>query len=125
MNPLAHRTVKGKISPMFAERLAHLAPGERIQAIVLLETPSTCVDGRRRSSEQRKVQLDAVLRAATHALDEIDEILKYHDGQRISLGADALGSVVVETTVEGISALAASDKVRAILEDQPLLPNSP
>lgn len=122
MNLLTQHPGKDKISPVFADRLARLAPSEKIQAIVLLQTPGTGRNGRRQPPEQRKAALEAVRRTAARAIDEIDRLLASHDGQRISPETDALGSVVVETTVAGIGALAESAQVRAILENQPILP---
>jgi hypothetical protein len=39
-------------------------------------------------------------------------------GERLTDDVDVLGSITVETTAEGIKALAASEHVKAILEDQ-------
>ena len=60
----------------------------------------------------------SVRQAGSAALDSIDKILAGHDGKRLANGAGSLGTVPVETTAEGIRALAESDQVKAILEDQ-------
>jgi hypothetical protein len=52
-------------------------------------------------------------------LGEIDGILERFDGKR-SADVNALGSIPAETTARGIAALAASEHVKAILEDQPI-----
>jgi hypothetical protein len=61
-----------------------------------------------------------VRRLARPALLSIDRILHRFRGRRLAQGADALGSISVEATPAGIEALAASEYVRAILEDQPI-----
>jgi len=58
--------------------------------------------------------------SASAALGEIDEILKRFNGRRLSEQPSALGTLAVETTVAGISALTESDHVKAILDDQPI-----
>ena len=50
----------------------------------------------------------------------MDDILGRFDGQRFADEPDALGSIPVEATVAGIEALASSDWVKAIIEDQPI-----
>ena len=42
------------------------------------------------------------------------------DGRRLTDDVDALGAVPVETTAEGVNALAALEQVRVIIEDQPV-----
>jgi hypothetical protein len=53
-------------------------------------------------------------------LPDLDHILERFDGKRLGTSLDALGCIPVETTAEGIYALAASKHVKAILEDQPI-----
>jgi hypothetical protein len=53
-------------------------------------------------------------------LAEIDRPLTHFGGKRLALGVNALGSVPVESTPDGITALASLDSVKAILEDQPI-----
>ncbi len=55
---------------------------------------------------------------AVEALQEIDRILAHDQGKRLSEQPDALGTVAVETTPPGVFALAQSDRVKVILEDQ-------
>ena len=57
---------------------------------------------------------------SAHTMDDIDEILKKHDGRRLARRPDALGSLPVETTAAGIRALARSRWVQAVFEDQPI-----
>jgi sorbitol-specific phosphotransferase system component IIA len=110
---------KNKISPQFAARLQHFGPKDKVRAIVLLDTGDVDVaPGRRQTDSERRATIEAMRCAAEQALDDIDGILAQFDGQRLAEHPDALGSVPVETTVAGITALASSERVRAILEDQ-------
>lgn len=114
---------KEKISPAFAARLARLRPGQTIRVMVLLrgndpEKKTT----RRQSRVERKAAIKAKRQAAAAALHDIDGILEDLGGQRLADHPDALGSLPLETTAAGIDALAASDRVTAILEDQAIHP---
>jgi len=114
-------STKQKISPQFAARLSRLRPQERVRAVVLLRTaPSGNIRAGRQSGRTRKAAIEAVRKSTTPALPDIDKVLKRHDGQRLATQPDALGTIPVETTPAGISALAASEHVKAILEDQPI-----
>ncbi len=108
---------KGKISSQFASRLAQLPSGARIRAVVLLKAPAgRQVAGRR---VERAAELARVRTSATGSLADIDAILGQFGGRRLRDGPDALGSLPVEVTVDGLAALARSERVMAILEDQP------
>lgn len=108
-----------KISREFKARLNHLKPEQKVRAIVMLRTdkaqPARSKD---RSSSNRQAIINRVREAAESALSDIDGILKRFDGKRLAGRVSALGSVPVETTGEGIKALARSEHVKAILEDQ-------
>ena len=75
---------------------------------------------RRLSAAERKATFEAVRESAQESLGEIDVILDRHGGRRISKSPTALGSIVVESNAAGLMALAASDLVKTILEDQPV-----
>jgi hypothetical protein len=109
----------GKLSPQFAKHLAQLKPEDTVRAIVLLRLPELGpAPGRRQSRAERQAALDAVRRSAEAAVTAIDAILDRAGGQRLSSDAGVLGSLTVETTSAGVGALAASEHVKAILEDQ-------
>lgn len=111
--------MSAKISHELDSRLRSLPPGGRVRALVLLATGvPAAARSRRLSKEERRAALDAVRQAGAGALDSLDEILAGHDGKRLAAGAGSLGTVPIETTVAGILALAESDQVKAILEDQ-------
>lgn len=110
-----------KISPEFAARLDRFGPQQKVHAIVLLQTKNTgsTTAPQRRSRVNRQATAEAIRQSAMQALGELDEILERFNGRR-SADANALGAIPVETTARGIAALAASEHVKAILEDQPI-----
>lgn len=111
---------QSKISREFAARLGHLKSGQKVRVVVLLQPQRTgSALGQSRSQRARQEAITIVRQSSERALDAIDRILERFDGKRLA-DANALGSVLVETTPAGISALASSDYVRAILEDQPI-----
>ncbi len=111
---------KGKISPVFSARLNRLGPDQKVGAILLLLVHG--VKGnkgyRRTPSDIRQASINATRKSAAKALHDIDAILERFGGKRLAENPDALGSIHVETTPAGIRALAASDRIKAILEDQ-------
>ena len=50
----------------------------------------------------------------------LNHILAEFDSQRLARQVDALGSITVEATSKALNALAASEHVKAIIEDQPV-----
>ena len=103
-----------KISAEFDARLKRLQPAEKVRVLVLLEAPPA------RRGASRKETLDAVQQWAGPALAAIDAILSDRRGRRLADAPNALGAVPVEATRDGLQALATSDYVKAILEDQPI-----
>jgi beta-phosphoglucomutase-like phosphatase (HAD superfamily) len=109
----------GKISEEFAARLSHLDRDQKVHAIVILRTNEDgVISTRRKSREERQAAINAIRESAQSALPAIDEILERFNGKRLATGVNALGAIAVETTASGITALAASELVKAILEDQ-------
>ena len=78
--------------------------------------------GNTRSRGERKSAIDAIRESSRVGLLEIDDILERFDGKRLAADVDALGCVAVETTPAGVKALAEADRIKAILEDQPISP---
>ena len=108
-----------KISREFKTRLDHLKPGQKVRAIVMLRTgKARPMRSKGRSGPDRQAIIDLVRRTAEAALSDVDGILQRFDGKRLAESVSALGSVPVETTADGIKALAQSEHVKAILEDQ-------
>ena len=115
------KSEKPKISAGFAVRLKRLEPSDRVQAIVLLRTGDVNdPPGKRQSRAEREAAIEAMRSSAGEALAEIDEILERTNGRRFADAPDALGSIPVEATPVGIRALASSEWVKAIIEDQPI-----
>jgi len=109
------------ISPEFSARLKRLDPQQRMRVMVILRAADPPVErSRRQSSIQRKARIETIRGAAEHAVKEIDGILERFHGRRLSAEVSALGIVPVETTVAGVKALASSDQIKAVLEDQPV-----
>ena len=107
-----------KISHEFSSRLDQLRPRQKVRAIVMLDAGQPAPASRREARARRGMAVAAVREAADAALPDLDRILERHHGRRLADHADALGCVPVEATADGISALAESEHVRAILEDQ-------
>jgi len=59
-------------------------------------------------------------RARTGQFPAIDAILRDNGGRRLGDEPTALGTIAVETTANGVRALAESEHVAAILDDQPV-----
>ncbi len=112
---------QSKISQEFAARLGRLKSGQKIRAILLLQSHGGLQSAaeRVRSRHARQEAITLIRQSSGQALDAIDRILERFGGKRLA-DVNALGSIPVETTLAGISALAASDHVRTILEDQPI-----
>ena len=108
-----------KISPEFSARLKQVGPQQKVRAVVFLnnnENPQSA--GRRQSRVQREAMINQKRQSAEPALKVIDGILDRYDGKRLTENVNALGSISVETTVAGITALADTKHVKTILEDQ-------
>lgn len=117
----ANKNPTQKIGAGFTEILGRLNPSQKVRAILLLSAQSSVQSTpRRRAGRDRRASANAVREASEPGLREIDKILERHKGSRLAAKADVLGSIAVETTPAGISALADSDHVKAILEDQPI-----
>lgn len=118
---MTSKSEKPKISAGFAARLKRLEPSDKVHTIVLLRTGDvTSPPGKRQSRAEREAAVEAMRSSAGEALAEIDEILEHTNGRRFADAPDALGSIPVESTPAGIQALASSEWVKAIIEDQPI-----
>jgi len=112
---------KPKISPEFARRLDRLAPNAVARAIVLLDTgPAPAAAPGRPSKAARKEIAETIQTAAAVALVEVDRLLERSGGRRLAQSPDLFGSIPVEAPASALLALAGSEHVRALLEDQPL-----
>lgn len=115
--------VHPKISREFSVRLGRLNPRDKVRAIVMLRAEGNGVArARRLSRAERQSAAEMISRSAEAALPEIDQILERFDGHRLAERPNAIGAVPVETTADGVIALARADCVKTILEDQNILP---
>ncbi len=105
------------ISREFATRLNRVDAKKKIRAIVMLRTDNGA-SSTRPTRQQRKGFVRKARKTAGAALPSIDRILKRHHGKRLSEDVGPLGNIVVEAPPDGIRALAASEHVKAVLEDQ-------
>jgi 4'-phosphopantetheinyl transferase EntD len=110
-----------KISQELMSRLEQVGPRKKVRAIILLKSEGPeKPPNRRLSRAERQAAFEAIRMSAESSLADIDDILERYGARRLSVRPDALGSITVEATHEGLCALAKSDRVRAILEDQPV-----
>jgi hypothetical protein len=119
--------VHPKISREFSLRLDQLRPRDKVRAIVMLRPESNgagnAISGARRPTRaDRQSKAEKISQSAESALPEIDEILEKFNGQRLAEHPNALGAIPVETTADGVIALAEAECVKTIMEDQPILP---
>jgi hypothetical protein len=117
------REVHPKISREFSLRLGRLQPRDKVRAIVMLRAEGNGVARARRPSRaERQAAAKMISRSAEAVLPEIDRILERFDGHRLAEHPNAVGAIPVETTADGVIALAGADCVKTILEDQNILP---
>ncbi len=116
-----------KISNEFAHRLALLPSNQKVRAVVL--PAPYLVNGSNNGSSGTRVQGEArqaILREARTRTEEtfaeIDTVLAGVGGQRLTESGNALGFIVVETTANGITAIADLGWVGTVLEDQAIRP---
>ncbi len=113
--------VHSKISREFSLRLDQLRPRDKVRAILMLRADANNGGGagaRRPSRADRQDSAKKLSQLAEAALPEIDQILERFDGHRLAEHPNAVGAIPVETTADGVIALASSDCVKTILEDQ-------
>ena len=114
---------RSKISHGFARRIDNLKADEAVRAIVLLNIKDNNeLKGRRQDRGQRQLAVEEMRKTGMDTLGEIEGILKEFHGKLLSERPDALGSIHVEATADGIRALAESDWVKTIFEDQKIHP---
>lgn len=107
------------ISAELADRLESLLPDQKLRAVLLLETGSSGRSRERRlSGEERGALIAEIREAASAALGDVDRILGRFGGRRLSEEPDNFGSITVEASAKGLRALAESERVRVVLEDQ-------
>lgn len=110
-----------KISSDFAVRLHQRRPDALVPVIVVLSSPRPNGTLSRGDLKARRQELIREAQAfGNQILGDIDAILTRHGGRRLAEGVNAIGTIAIEATPEGIRALAELDRVKAILENQPI-----
>jgi hypothetical protein len=113
------KTKASRISSDFAAYLNQLDADELVRAIVLparqIQTATANQPSRR---GERQAMIEATKRLNERRFHEIDELLTRYGGQRLTQRANTLGSVAIETTADGVEAIANLDWVSAVIEDQ-------
>lgn len=112
---------QSSLGPHLIRRLATLAPTESVRVIVALgERGDAELPAKRLTTEERNARIAATREVAMRAFDDIDAILRDNGGRRLGDRPTALGTITVEATAKGVHALANSQHVAAILDDQPV-----
>ncbi len=112
-------SINHKISPQFAARLKNYSPEQKVRVIVLLKSNNNIADNSQRQSRlARKAAIKAMQNSVTQAAQKIDRIIKDYGGKKLDEQPNVLGTINVEITPAGIHALALSDAVKAIIENQ-------
>lgn len=113
----------GKISDEFADRLASLPDNQKVRAVIM---PAPYLvssgEGRRVRGEERQARVREARTRTEETFSEVDAVLAETGGQRLTERGNALGFIVVETTADGITAIADLQWVGTVLEDQPIRP---
>lgn len=114
---------KNKISSEFACRLNNLAPQQKVCIIVFLKLENLDQPiNSRQSRIERKAAMEGIRNSAKQALSYIHKILQDFGGRQLADSPDALGCIPVEISAAGVEALAESDAVKAVVEEQEILP---
>ncbi|MBP5974259.1 hypothetical protein HW132_16305 [Brasilonema sp. CT11] len=114
---------KNKISSEFACRLNNLAPQQKVSVIVFLKLENLDKPiSLRQSRAERKAAMEGIRNSAKQALDYIRKIIQDFGGTQLAESPDVLGTIPVEISAAGVEALAASDAVKAVVEEQDLIP---
>lgn len=112
-----------KVSPEFAARLSNLESQQKVRVIVLLQVQdSQSLTNKRQSLKERQAAIKAVRESAEQALGNIVGIIQNFDGRSLTEHPDLFGSILLEITVAGVNALAESEAVKAVMEDQSIYP---
>lgn len=109
-----------KISPEFAARLNSYPPTAKVKVIVLLESikPQITNNSPRQNRLERKAAIKVMQDSVKQSWQIVDRLIKDFDGKKLATNPDAFGAIPIEITPPGIQALALSDAVKVIIENQ-------
>jgi hypothetical protein len=116
-------TAADKISPAFRARLQSCAPAEPVRATLLVDLAGLALPekpkGRltREDRNRRAVQFKRLV-----GDPQIESLLGRHGARRVSDQPSPLGAILVEAPAAEILAIESEPLVRAVLDDQTLLP---
>ncbi|MEO0834813.1 MAG: hypothetical protein AAFY16_02245 [Cyanobacteria bacterium J06642_3] len=111
---------KQKISPEFAARLNSYPPTAKVRVIVLLESinPQLTNNSHRQNRSERKAAIKVMQDSVEQSWQIVDRLIKDFDGKKLAPKPDAFSAIPLEITIPGILALAQSDAVKAVIENQ-------
>ncbi len=111
--------LRSKVSPEFASRLNNYNSKKKIRVIVLLNKKEEGeIRNQQNSFSKRQKFIKTTHNSDKQALKEIEHIIKMFGGRKIEKHPNLLGSMSIEIKASGIKALAASNWIKAIFEDQ-------
>lgn len=114
---------RNKLNPEFAARLNQLAPYQKVQVVVLLQSKDAGnLNGKRKSRLERQATIQSLRESATQSLTSINAIIQHFEGKLLTDYPDALGSILLEINAAGIDALTKSDAVKAVMENGSVYP---
>ena len=112
---------KNKISSEFANRLNNLQPQQKVRVIVLLKFENRGKkSGCHQSLIERQATMEAIRNSAKQALSYIRKIIQDFGGKQLADSPNVLGQIPVEISAAGVNALAESEAVKGVMEDQPI-----
>ncbi len=114
-----HQFNHNKISSEFANRLSHLQPQQKVRVVVMLQLGNAGKNcGHRQSPDERKAAMKAMRNSGKQALGYIRKIIQDFGGKQLAESPNVLGTIPIEISAAGVNALAESDVVKAVMEDQ-------
>ena len=115
------RKTKSIIGDSLRATLGRAPAGKLLKVVVMVGLPPVEALADRSAIRARRKRITAEARAETRRVSiELDGLLKQFGGRLFDVGAGAIGALALETTPDGIRAIAALDDVKAVVEDQPL-----
>jgi hypothetical protein len=117
---------KNKISSEFACRLRDLSPQQKVNVLVFLEVGEgeKAMRNSRQTHAERKAARELIRNSASKALNYVQNIIHDFGGKQLAENPNALGCIPVEISAAGVNALAASDAVKVVMEEQKIHPEN-
>lgn len=111
---------KQKISPEFAARLNSYPPTARVRVIVLLKSANLQItnNSQRQNRLERKAAIKVMQDSVKQSWEIVDRLITNFDSKKLATKPDVFGAIPLEITPPGVRALALSDAVKAVIENQ-------